>query len=91
MFGEHHDLVHEFPEYRQQIHHLKLVNQHFSRLFDEYHEVDKEIRRIGQQLETPSDAHFESLKVKRLRLKDELYEMLRQDANATLYSQGERC
>ncbi|MCW9089154.1 MAG: DUF465 domain-containing protein, partial [Gammaproteobacteria bacterium] len=49
MFGEHHDLIHELPEYREQIHEMKLNNAHFSRLFDEYHEVDHEIRRIEQE------------------------------------------
>ncbi|MBE0510351.1 MAG: YdcH family protein [Chromatiales bacterium] len=79
MFGEHHDLVHELPEYREQIHELKMNNKHFARLFDEYHDVDHEIRRIEQGVETPSDAYLEDLKKKRLHLKDELYAMLKQD------------
>ena len=78
MYGEHHDLVHELPEYREQIHDLKISNKHFARLFDEYHEVDHEIRRIEQEIETPSDAYTEDLKKKRLHLKDELYKMLQQ-------------
>ncbi len=91
MFGEHHDLVHEFPEYREQIHQLKLSDHHFARLFDEYHTVDREVRRIESQIETPSDHYLESLKKRRLRLKDELYEMLRQHSEAPLYSQSEQC
>ncbi|MFU8838794.1 MAG: YdcH family protein [Thiohalomonadaceae bacterium] len=79
MFGEHHDLVHELPEYREQIHELKMNNKHFARLFDEYHDVDHEVRRIEQGVETPSDAYLEDLKKKRLHLKDELYAMLKQD------------
>lgn len=78
MFGEHHDLIHELPEYREQIHTLKTGNAHFSRLFDEYHEVDHEIRRIEQEIETPSDSYTEDLKKKRLQLKDELYRMLKE-------------
>lgn len=76
MFGEHHDLVHELPEYREKIHEMKQSNHHFSKLFDEYHEVDQEIRRIEQEIETPSDEYTEELKKKRLALKDELYGML---------------
>ncbi len=76
MFGEHHDLIHELPEYREQIHQLKISNNHFARLFDEYHDVDHEIRRIEQEIETPSDVYAEDLKKKRLHLKDELYAML---------------
>lgn len=78
MFGEHHDLIHELPEYREQIHTLKTGNAHFARLFDEYHEVDHEIRRIEQEIETPSDTYTEDMKKKRLQLKDELYRMLKE-------------
>lgn len=78
MLGEHHDLIHELPEFREKIHELKVNNNHFAKLFDEYHEVDHEVRRIEQELETPSDEYTEELKKKRLHLKDELFEMLKQ-------------
>lgn len=76
MLGENHDLLHELPEYREKIHEMKLGNAHFSKLFDEYHEVDHEVRRIEQGVETPSDDYTEELKKKRLLLKDELFGML---------------
>jgi uncharacterized protein YdcH (DUF465 family) len=78
MFGEHHRLLEEFPEYKQKIHDLKLGNHHFSKLFDEYIKLDKEIYRIEEEIETPSDAYTEDLKKKRLMVKDQLYAMLRQ-------------
>jgi hypothetical protein len=78
MQGEHHDLVHELPEFREKIHELKVNNNHFAKLFDEYHEVDHEVRRIEQEVETPSDEYTEELKKKRLHLKDELYSILNQ-------------
>ncbi len=78
MLGEHHDLIHELPEFREKIHELKVSNNHFAKLFDEYHEVDHEVRRIEQALETPSDEYTEELKKKRLHLKDALFEMLKQ-------------
>ena len=77
MFGEHHDLVHELPEYREKIHEMKVSNSHFARLFDEYHEVDHEVRRIEQGVETPDDDYVEEMKKKRLALKDELFAMLK--------------
>lgn len=76
MFGEHHDLVHELPEYREKIHEMKLGNAHFAKLFDAYNEVEHEVRRIEQGVETPSDDYTEELKKKRLALKDELFQML---------------
>jgi len=76
MLGEKHDLHHEFPEYEAEIHHLKMKNSHFSRFFKEYDEVAHEITRIQQGIENPSDDYTESLKKKRLFLKDELYFMI---------------
>lgn len=73
---EHHSLLSEFPEYKDAIHTLKTENNHFRRLFDEYHELDKEVYRI-ESGETPtSDDILEELKKKRLFLKDELFSIL---------------
>ena len=48
----------------------------FERLFREYHDVDHEVRRIEEGVETPSDEYTEDQKKKRLKLKDELYAMI---------------
>ncbi len=72
----HHDLAHEFPEFKRRIHELKLASPEFRRLYDEYQELDKEIYRIGENIETPSDDYTEELKKNRVRLKDRLYGML---------------
>lgn len=77
MFGEHHDLAHEFPEYKERIHELKMKDHHFASLFDEYEKLDKEIYRIEEQIETPSDEYTEELKQKRVQLKDQLFNMLK--------------
>ena len=78
MTVEKHDLVHEFPEYRDRIHELKVNNTHFSKLFDEYHDVEHEVHRIEQGVETTSDDYLEEMKKKRLALKDQLFEILKQ-------------
>ena len=75
---EKHDLIHEFPEYRDRIHDLKTTNHHFARLFDEYHDVDHEIHRIENGSENTSDEYLEVRKKTRLHLKDQLYHMLRE-------------
>ena len=74
---EKHDLVHELPEYREQIHTLKMSNSHFSRLFDEYHARDHEIHRIEHGTEVSSDTYIEELKKQRLLLKDQLLALLK--------------
>ncbi len=76
MLGEKHDLIHELPEHRERIHQLKTRNNHFSRLFDEYHELDHSIRRIEEGVELTSDDYLEGLKKKRLQLKDSLFTMI---------------
>ena len=77
MLGEKHDLVHEFPEYKDTIHELKIYNTHFARLFDEYHAVEHEVRRMEEGNETPSDDYLEARKKLRLNLKDQLFEILK--------------
>ena len=76
MLGEKHDLIHELPEHRERIHDLKMNDHHFARLFDEYHELEHQVRRIEEGVETTSDNYLEDLKKKRLKLKDLLYVML---------------
>jgi uncharacterized protein YdcH (DUF465 family) len=76
MFGEKHDLIHELPEHKDRIHELKVSNEHFKKLFDEYHELDHEVLRMEEGIETPSDEVLEEVKKKRLSLKDQLYQMI---------------
>ncbi|WP_085300231.1 YdcH family protein [Cognaticolwellia mytili] len=74
---EKHDLHHEFPEFEQEIRQLKMENAHFARLFKEYHELDHEVRRIEEGVETTSDEYLETKKIARLHRKDELFSMLK--------------
>ncbi len=78
MLTEKHDLIHEFPEHRERIHDLKVGNNHFARLFEEYHDLDHEIHRIETGVENTSDDYLEERKKRRLYLKDELYRMIRE-------------
>jgi len=78
MLTEKHDLVHELPEHRDTIHNLKMTDNHFARLFDEYHEVDHEVHRIETGVENTSDDYLEERKKRRLQLKDELYRMIKE-------------
>ena len=77
MLNEKHDLVHELPEHRETIHKLKMTDAHFSKLFEQYHEVDHEIHRIETDIETTSDDYLEEKKKLRLHLKDELLSMIK--------------
>ena len=76
MSVEHHDLIHEFPELRERIHEMKIGDHHFRKLFDEYHELTRNIEKMENEV-TPVATHTEEeAKVRRVHLKDELYRML---------------
>ena len=77
MLGEKHDLIHELPEHKERIHELKLSNKHFEKLFIKYHDLDHQVRRIEEGIETPADEFVEGLKKERLQLKDELFGMIK--------------
>jgi uncharacterized protein len=76
MFGERHDLPHEFPEHAELIKVLRDVNPVFAAMYKEYDALDQEILDIEQNIEPVSDVYAEELKKKRMILKDKLYSTL---------------
>ena len=66
-----------FPEYRDLIAKLKQEDTHFARLFDEHNELDDKITGLTNSPVTGNSEEIEKLKVEKLRLKDELYAILR--------------
>jgi uncharacterized protein YdcH (DUF465 family) len=73
---EHHDLAHEFPDFKEKIHLLKMENHHFARLFETYHTLNNEIEQAEKNDLPITDEHAETLKKQRLELKDQLYQIL---------------
>jgi uncharacterized protein len=71
-----HDLLHEFPEYKEKIHQLKINDAHFRKFFDEYHEVDHSIHSIETGATPTTDEHLNELRLKRVGLKDYIYSYL---------------
>ena len=76
MSVEHHDLVHELPELKDRIHELKVSDPHFRRLFDEYHELTRDVEKMEDEVTPVTSQTEEAAKVRRLHLKDELYRLL---------------
>jgi uncharacterized protein len=72
-----------FPEYRSLISKLKQDNAHFSKVFEEHNEIDHEIIRLEQNPATSTTDDIDLLKKKKLKLKDELYVMLKQAEQAS--------
>lgn len=77
---ENHSLVTEFPEHRELIHNLKVSDNHFANLFDQYDQVEHEVHRIEAGAEAASDERLEGLKKQRLKLKDDLFALLQSAA-----------
>lgn len=73
---EHHDLAHEFPQLRDKIHELKISNDHFRKLFDEYHELTHSIETMETEASAVATHTEEEAKKHRVHLKDKLYKML---------------
>lgn len=76
MQGHHHAIGEEFPEFKEQIHALKVSNAHFRSLVSKWEEVDKQIARAESRIELMSEEQEEQLRRNRLSLKDEIYTML---------------
>ncbi|HSG03836.1 MAG TPA: DUF465 domain-containing protein [Marinobacterium sp.] len=77
MSEEQHDLIKEFPEFRDQIHTLKVSNKHFAKLFDQYHQVTRDVYKMEAEVEPVTTEIEEEYKKRRLQLKDELHAMLK--------------
>jgi uncharacterized protein len=68
-----HDIAHEFPQYLEKMHSLKISDAHFAKLFDEYDQENHEIKKYELGAAVISDDALEVMKKKRLRLKDQIY------------------
>ncbi len=66
-----------FPEFRDLITQLKTCDPHFVRLFDKHNEMDQKIKNMEARLESATHEEIETLKKRKLHLKDELYQILR--------------
>ena len=60
------ELAEVFPNAVDQMHSLKINDAHFARLFDGYHELNREIHRIEAGVAPTTDEVLETLKKKRL-------------------------
>ena len=67
-----------FPEYRDLITKLKVENTHFANIFEEHNRLDDKITGLTNNPVTSGLDNLDELKREKLRLKDEIYAMLRE-------------
>ncbi|MBR9856649.1 MAG: DUF465 domain-containing protein [Gammaproteobacteria bacterium] len=79
---EKHSLLKEFPDHHHTIRHLKMNDRHFAKLFDDYHEIDNEVFKIEAADRPTGDNHLEELKLKRVNLKDTLFNLVKKEESA---------
>ncbi|SEW21217.1 hypothetical protein SAMN04488515_1626 [Cognatiyoonia koreensis] len=75
-----HELLEEFPEFAAVISEKRLSDGHFAKLSDEYHTLNRAIHRAETNVEPTSDDHLVEMRRNRMKLKDEIYAMLRETA-----------
>ena len=63
-------------EYRDDIHELKMSNAHFAKIFDEHNELDQMTTDADEGRLHLTDMELETLKKKKLLLKDEALMMI---------------
>jgi uncharacterized protein YdcH (DUF465 family) len=74
-----HQLSVDFLEFEAKIHDLKVSENHFKKLFDEYDNLDHDVYRIETDSEPASDDTLNNLRVERVRVKDQIYAYLNQN------------
>jgi len=71
-----HELAEEFPHQHDKLHALKGSNEHFARLADSYHDINRQIHRAETNVEPLEQLKEVELRKKRSHLKDEIAAML---------------
>lgn len=64
-------------EYRDEISELRQTDAHFAKIFEEHNELDHQIKDVEEGREPMDSFGLETLKKKKLALKDEAYAMVR--------------
>lgn len=71
-----HSLETDFPKYAKTIRKLQREDLEFRTESDSYHKLDKEIRGLEQRGVNTDDNHFNTMKIRRVWMKDSLYRQI---------------
>ncbi|MFQ3190369.1 MAG: hypothetical protein ACI936_001500 [Paraglaciecola sp.] len=79
---EKHTLVNDFPSHQHTILRLKMNDNYFAKLFDEYHKLESEVHHIERNDKPVADEYLDTLKIRRVHLKDQLFNLMVKAENA---------
>ena len=71
-----HELSEEFPDKIEAMHNLRDTDAHFARLFDEYHQINRQVHRAETNVEPVDTLAETDMRKERARLKDEIWSYL---------------
>ena len=71
-----HELTEEFPDMVEKMHALKTSDAHFSKMYEEYHQLNRAIHRAETNVEPMDSLAENDLRKKRAALKDQIYAIL---------------
>ena len=69
-----------FPEHQELSHKLRHDDPHFAKIFESHQELDKEITQLELNPVNLINDDIESMKRKKLKIKDEIYKILTRTA-----------
>ncbi len=69
-----------FPEHRDLIAKLRQEDAHFLKLFEKHNELDHKIKNMESNIEIATNLEIESLKKEKLKIKDQIYAILKKHA-----------
>ena len=72
-----HNLTQEFPEFLQKMRELKASNPRFASLFAQYDADNQTIASFERGVGSISDEELEKLKKRRLKVKDQIHQILK--------------
>lgn len=71
-----HELSADFPEHAETIAKIKASDAHFARLYDEYHDINRQVHRSETNVAPMSELAEVELRKQRASLKDQLWQMI---------------
>jgi len=73
---EKHTLLKDFPEHHDRINHLTKHDRQFEQLSAQYNDIAAELFKLERKNSPVADEYLESLKMRRVHLKDQLFSLI---------------